>query len=121
MFERPLLLWLLAAAPLAAAPGVLALRNGGIAAGAGASLLRLLAFAVLVLALAGFQVRKVISARHVETVAVLDQSRSIAPDQRAWIDARLGELAHAMAPDDRFAVLGFGRNVRMLSAPGDPR
>lgn len=121
MFERPLLLWLLALAPLVAAPGILAIRNGRIAAGAGAMVLRLLAFMVLVLALAGFQVRKVISARHVETVAVLDQSRSIAPDQRQWIDSRVRELAGAMSPEDRFAALGFGRNVRLLSAPGDPR
>lgn len=121
MFERPLLLWLLAAAPLVAMPGLIAMRNGSIAAGASAAGLRLLALAALVLALAGFGIKGRAAARHVEAIALVDQSRSIAPDQEEWMRTKVRELAGAMGPGDQFAALGFGRDVRMLSAPGDPR
>ena len=42
MFDRPILLWLLALAPLAALPSILAMRAGMRAAGAASALLRVL-------------------------------------------------------------------------------
>ena len=53
MFERPELLWLLLAMPLAAAPGLMAMRAGRRAAGAGAAALRTSLFVLLVTLLAG--------------------------------------------------------------------
>jgi len=55
MFERPELLWLLLAAPLAALPGVAAARAGRWRAGIGAAVLRTAVFATLVALLAGLR------------------------------------------------------------------
>ena len=53
MFERPLILWLLAATPLMAIPGVIAMRAGRPFAGALSAVLRMGLFAALILMLAG--------------------------------------------------------------------
>src|SRR5262249_45891342 len=121
MFDRPILLWLLILLPLVVAPAAIAIRNRRFAAGISAGLLRSLAFVALVLALAGFGIRTRAAARRMETVALLDQSRSIAPDQQEWMRSRVRELARVMRPDDHLAVLGFGRDTRLLSPMGDPR
>jgi Ca-activated chloride channel family protein len=121
MFERPLLLWLLLATPLVALPALLAVRRGRVAAGLVAAALRVLAFAALVFALSGFGIPTRTASRQVETVALIDQSRSIAPDQQKWMRTNVRELARAGGPGGQLAVLGFGRDVRMLSAMGDPR
>ncbi len=121
MFERPILLWLLLATPLIATPGVLAMRGGKVWTGVAAATLRVLAFVALVFALSGFGIPTRTSARQVETVALIDQSRSIAPDQQNWMREKVRDLARASGPGDHLAVLGFGRDVRMLSPMGDPR
>jgi Ca-activated chloride channel family protein len=121
MFDRPILLWLLLLAPVVAMPALIALRRGRWLAGGTAALLRVLAFATLVFALAGLGIKTRAASRRVEVVALLDQSRSIAPDQRDWARAQARALAHAAASHDGLAVLGFGRDVRMLSPMGDPR
>ena len=121
MFDRPLLLWLLLATPLVALPGLIAMWRGRIAAGLSAAALRILVLVALVAALAGFGIPTRTASREVETVALIDQSRSIAPDQQAWMRERIRELAEASGARDHLAVLGFGRDVRMLSAMGDPR
>ncbi len=121
MFERPALLWLLAAAPLIALPGLLAIRGGHRLAGAGAAALRLLCFAALVLGLAGMELPGRGAAQGLSLVALLDESSSIAPDQRAWMIAQVNRLRRAMDSRDRLAVVGFGRDTRLLAPPDDPR
>ncbi len=121
MFERPLLLWLLLATPLVALPALLAVRRGKVATGLIAAVLRVSAFVALVFALSGFGIPTRAASHRVETVALIDQSRSLAPDQESWMRARVRELARAGGPGGQLAVLGFGRDVRMLSAMGDPR
>jgi len=121
MFERPFLLLLLLAAPLVAMPGLSAMRQGRLAAGLAAAVLRVLAFAALVFALSGFGIPTQMASREVETVALIDQSRSIAPDQLRWMREQVQDLARASSPNDRLAVLGFGREVRMLAPMNDPR
>ncbi len=97
------------------------MRRGKVWAGLGAAALRMLAFAALVFALSGFGIPTRTASRQVETVALIDQSRSIAPDQLNWMRARVSELARAGSPGDRLAVLAFGREVHLLSPMGDPR
>jgi Ca-activated chloride channel homolog len=121
MFERPVILWLLLAAPLVVLPGLIAARRGKVWIGGAAAALRLAAFVALVLALSGFGIPTRTASRRVETIALVDQSRSIAPDQESWMRAQVFALAHASRPSDHLAILGFGRDVRMLSSMGDPR
>lgn len=121
MFERPEYLWLLAAAPLAAAPGILTMRSGKRVAGAVSILLRLGAFAALVIALAGAQRPITIGARRMSVVVALDQSASIAPDQAAWMLRQVAALRAAMDARDRLGVIGFGRDARLLTPLADPR
>ena len=121
MFEHPNLLWLLLAIPLVAMPALMVVRRGKIVAGSIAAILRVLAFVALVFAIAGFGIRSRAASRRVEAVALIDQSRSIAPDQLKWMRQRVRELARAASPNDRLAILGFGRDVRLLAPMGDPR
>jgi Mg-chelatase subunit ChlD len=121
MFERPLLLWLLAAAPLVALPGVLAMRTGRPWAGALSAVLRVGVFAALVLMLAGMQLPYRAAAHRMTLVAAIDQSQSIAPDQRQWMRREVTAIGHAMDPRDRLAVIGFGRDAQLLAPLGDPR
>ena len=51
MFERPLLLWLLIAAPLVAAPGLIAMRRDQWFGAAASNALRLVCFVALVMML----------------------------------------------------------------------
>jgi hypothetical protein len=95
MFERPILLFLLLGAPLVALPGIIAMRGGRVWAGLGATMLRLLAFVALVFALSGFGIPTRMASRQVETVALIDQSRSIAPDQLNWMRVKVDDLARA--------------------------
>jgi Mg-chelatase subunit ChlD len=121
MFERPQLLWLLMLTPLVAAPGLIAIGRGRRLAGALEALIRGLAFGAAVLLIAGLQIPIRIGADRVAVVVLIDESRSIAPDQGAWMQKRVGELARAMNPADRLAVIGFGRETRLLAPLGDPR
>jgi len=121
MFERPLLLLLLVAAPLAAAAGLTAARGGKLWAGTTSAALRVGALVALVFVLAGFGMRARIPATRVEVVALVDDSLSIAPDQRDWMRTRVRALARHMGSRDRLGVLSFGRDVRMRAPLGDPR
>lgn len=121
MFERPLLLWLLIAAPLLVAPGLIAARNGKIAAGVGASALRLASFVALVFVLAGFGFNSKTAAKRVEVIALVDESRSIAPDQAVWMRREVRDVASALSPRDRLGIVVFGRDPRLASPLGDPR
>ena len=121
MFDRPDLLWLLVLVPLAASPGILAMRDGMRLAGAAAATLRALCVVALVAMLAGLRIPGRIAARSVAVVAVLDESRSVSPDQQDWMRGRIGQLKSAMAPTDQLGVIGFGRDARLLAPPTDPR
>src|SRR3989442_1414786 len=111
MFERPLLLWLLAIAPLVALPGVLALRAGRPLAGALSAVLRIGVVAALILMLAGARLPFKAAAHRMTVVVAMDQSQSIAPDQRQWMLQRISAIRRAMDPRDRLAVIGFGRDA----------
>jgi Mg-chelatase subunit ChlD len=121
MFERPILLWLLLAAPLIAAPGLLAFRTGKRLGPALAALMRLGCLAALVLMLAGLRIPFRAGARRMAMVVAIDESRSIAPDQLAWMKRQVTRIRQAMSPGDRFAVVGFGRDARLITPLGDPR
>jgi Mg-chelatase subunit ChlD/uncharacterized membrane protein len=122
MFERPIVLWLLLASPLVVAPGVLAAVRGSKAFAAAISTTsRLAAFTALVLMLAGLRIPVRAAARRMAMVIAVDQSRSIAPDQAAWMQERISEIRHHISTLDRVAVIGFGRDAGLLAALQDPR
>src|SRR5260370_1883825 len=121
MFDRPTLLWLFVLAPVAATPGILAMRSGLRLAGASSAVLRMLCVVALVAMLAGLRIPGRIAAKSVAVVAVLDQSRSMSPDQQDWMRRRVEELKGAMAPTDQLGVVGFGRDARLLAPLADPR
>jgi Ca-activated chloride channel homolog len=121
MFERPLLLWLLAIAPLVAFPGVLAIRAGRPVAGALSAVLRIGVFAALILALAGARLPYQAAAHRMAVVVAMDQSQSIAHDQRQWMLQRIAAIRRAMDPRDRLAVIGFGRDAQLIAPLGNPR
>ena len=118
MFERPFLLWLLMLVPLAAAPQLLGWRSTRRFANFAGALLRMACFAVLVAIMAGPLIPAKDRARGLAVVALMDQSRSIAPDQRLWMSNQVDKLRRMMGPQDRLAVVAFGRNAQ-LSAPLD--
>jgi Mg-chelatase subunit ChlD/uncharacterized membrane protein len=121
MFERPELLWLLLAAPLAAIPGVMAMRAGRWAAGGAAAALRLGLIVALVAMLAGLRLPLRMPARRMAVVVAMDASRSLAPDQLQWMRHKVAALRAAMDPRDQLAVIEFGRSTRLVSPLGDPR
>ncbi|HEX4210936.1 MAG TPA: VWA domain-containing protein, partial [Candidatus Binataceae bacterium] len=121
MFEHPAMLWLLAAAPIVAAPSILAMTAGRRWAGALSTLLRLGLFATLVLMIAGLQLPIQSAAQRMAVVVALDQSSSIAPEQRHWMSDRLAAIRARMNPQDRLAVIGFGRDAQLIKPLGDPR
>jgi len=122
MFERPILLWLLLASPLVAAPGVLAVVRGSrVSAAAISTAARLATFAALILMLAGLRIPVRSAARRMAMVIAVDQSRSIAPDQAVWMQARIAEIRHRVNTLDRVAVIGFGRDASLLAPLQDPR
>src|SRR5271163_2806075 len=121
MFDRPHLLWLLVLVPLAAAPGILAMRGGTRLAGAAAATLRALCVVALVAMLAGLRVPGRIAAQSVAVVAALDESRSVSPDQQEWMRHQVEQLKFAMAPSDQLGIVGFGRDARLLAPLSDPR
>jgi len=121
MFDRPVVLWLLALAPLVAMPPLAAIRSGSRLAGAISLALRLGCLAAFVALLAGLRITGTMAARRVELVALLDQSRSIASDQRAWTRRRTAQIVSAMDANDRVAIIGFGRDARLGAPLSDPR
>jgi Mg-chelatase subunit ChlD len=121
MFDRPLLLWLLVLVPIAATPGILAMRSGLRWAGAASATLRALCVVGLVAMLAGLRIPGRIAAQSVAVVAVMDESRSVSPDQQDWMRGQIEQLKSAMAPSDQLGIVGFGRDARLLAPLTDPR
>src|ERR1700719_441812 len=121
MFDRPHLLWLLVLVPIAAMPGILAMRAGLRMAGAASATLRALCVVALVAMLAGLRIPGRIAAQSVAVVAVMDESRSVSPDQQDWMRGRIEQMKSAMAPSDQLGIVGFGRDARLLAPLTDPR
>jgi Ca-activated chloride channel homolog len=121
MFDRPALLWLLVLVPVAATPGILAMRSGLRWAGAASATLRALCVLALVAMLAGLRIPGHIAAQSVAVVAVMDESGSVSPDQQDWMRGQIERLKSAMAPTDHLGVVGFGRDARLLAPLTDPR
>src|SRR5579863_8769908 len=121
MFDRPLMLLLLLALPLVVAPALFAIRAGERMAGAISAALRFTVFVALVMMLAGLSIPVQSAARHMALVVAVDQSRSIAPDQRAAMMAEINQLRRAMDLRDRIAVVGFGRDARLIAPLTHPR
>src|SRR5882757_2301147 len=121
MFDRPQLLWLLVLVPIAAAPGILAMRGGLRFAGVTTAVLRALCVIGLVAMLAGLRIPGRIAAQGVAVVAVMDDSRSVSPDQQDWMRGRIEQLKTTMAPTDQLGIVGFGRDARLLAPLTDPR
>ena len=82
MFDRPHLLWLLVLVPLAAAPGILAMRGGTRLAGAAAATLRALCVVALVAMLAGLRIPGRIAAQSVAVVAASTNRARCRPTSR---------------------------------------
>ena len=101
--------------PIAATPGILAMRAGMRWAGAASATLRALCVVALVAMLAGLRVPGHIAAQSVAVVAVMDESRSVSPDQQEWMRGRIEQLKSAMAPTDQLGIVGFGRDARLLA------
>jgi Mg-chelatase subunit ChlD/uncharacterized membrane protein len=121
MFDRPLMLWLLLASPLVIAPGAWQIVRGGKRlAGAIWAAARLVTFGTLVLMLAGLRLPVRAAARRMALVVAVDHSRSIAPDQEAWMRDRVAEIARHLGVLDQMAVLGFGRDAGLLEPLQDP-
>src|ERR1700683_1644105 len=106
MFDRPHLLWLLVLVPLAATPGILAMRTGARLAGAASATLRAVCVVALGAMLAGLRIPGRIAAQSVTVVAALDESRSVSPDQQAWMRTQIEKLKSAMAPADQLGIVG---------------
>src|SRR5260370_40534620 len=101
MFERPELLYLLLAMPLAVAPGLMAVRAGRRAAGAGAAALRASLFVILVALLAGLRLPLKTPAQRVPVVVAMDASHSIAAHQFHGMRQHRDPFALGMRPRDR--------------------
>jgi Mg-chelatase subunit ChlD len=121
MFDRPVLLYLLLLVPIAALPGVLAMRAGMRLAGAAAGTLRAACAVALIAMLAGLRLPGRIAAHRVAVVAALDESRSVSPDQQRWMRGEVARLKSAMGPNDQLGIIGFGRDARLLAPLTDPR
>ena len=121
MFDRPHLLWMLVLVPVAVAPGMLAMRSRMRLAGAAAAALRALCVVAIVAILAGMRIPGRIAAQSVALVVAMDESRSVTPDQQAWMRAQVEQLKSAMAPIGQIGVVGFGRDARLLAPLADPR
>ncbi|MGO9450322.1 MAG: VWA domain-containing protein [Candidatus Binataceae bacterium] len=121
MFDHPVALWLLLAAPIVAYPAIVPIFRGSRAAGAASLVLRLALFVVLVAVVAGVRIKGTGAARGVEVVALIDESRSIARDQGDWMFDQLHRVARAMSPQDRLGVIGFGRDAQLGAPLSDPR
>src|ERR1700722_12548831 len=103
MFERPLILWLLAALPLMAIRGVMAMRAGRPFAGALCALLRMGLYAALILLIAGARLPLDSAARRMSVVVAMDQSESIANDQRDWMMQQRGARRRGTERPDRIS------------------
>jgi len=90
------------------------------AAGRVAAILRSLAYAAVVLALAGLALTTRMPSEHLSVVAAIDASPSIDAAGRDWSRQYIDTLQAALAPGDELAILAFGGDVDVLRAPAPP-
>ncbi|GAB4539312.1 MAG: VWA domain-containing protein [Anaerolineae bacterium] len=108
-FIYPQALWLLLLLPLAVGLALAGRRRPTRARFWGGLILRAALLALLVLALAGIQVRR--RADSLTAVFLLDASDSLPAEERARGEALMREAIQAMPPGDRAAVLVFGQDA----------
>ena len=81
---------------------------------------RLLAFTLLVLALAGVALSTRLPTDRLSLVAAVDQSESIDVDGRRWEQHYLDQVAGALAPGDELGIVAFGKDARVVRPPQAP-
>lgn len=127
-FDNPLFLLLLVCLPFLWAIGVLAQVSGGRRWGWEALrvlgsdtrilitlVLRMLLLIALILSLSGMRIVRAVSATTV--VFLIDGSDSVSPQQRAWAMQYINASLAAQRPDDRAAVVVFGRHALVERVP----
>jgi Ca-activated chloride channel homolog len=85
-----------------------------------ATALRAVAYLSAVAALAGIAIVETQREDRLTVVALRDESASISPNERRWMNDWFGQLVDSMWPDDQFALLAFGREPRLVAGPGNP-
>ncbi|MBI4514733.1 MAG: VWA domain-containing protein [Deltaproteobacteria bacterium] len=85
-----------------------------------ATALRIAAFSLLVLALAGLALTARLPSERLSVVAAVDVSASIDEQGRQWAARYLSELAAALAPSDELAVVAFAREAEVVRPPAPP-
>jgi uncharacterized membrane protein len=116
-FIYPNALWLLLLLPLTAGLVLLSKRRTTRARLWGGLVLRLGVLALIVLALAGMQLRR--QADMLTAVFVLDASDSVSPEEQARGEAFIRQAIQSMPAGDQAAVVVFGRDalVERLASP----
>jgi Mg-chelatase subunit ChlD len=116
-FIYPTALWLLLLLPLTAGLALLSKRRTTRARSWGGLVLRLVLLALIVLALAGMQLRR--QADMLTAVFVLDASDSVSAEEQARGEAFIRRAIQSMPAGDQAAVVVFGRDalVERLASP----
>jgi uncharacterized membrane protein len=79
---------------------------------------RLVAFCLVVLALAGLRLSTRLPDDRLSLIALLDVSQSIDQEGRAWQEDYLERAAAALAPGDEIGIVKFGHNAAVVQPPG---
>jgi secreted protein with Ig-like and vWFA domain len=86
-----------------------------------AALLRTLAAALLVAALAGLSTQTILSEHKLALVAATDLSDSISNEGRSWTQEYLRRLINTLEPTDEFSILAFAGEAALTVPPGAPQ
>jgi Mg-chelatase subunit ChlD len=82
--------------------------------------LRVAAFTLLVVVLAGVTLSARLPSDRLSLVAAVDVSQSVDADGRKWEAHYLDEIASALAPGDELAVVAFAKDAAVVRPPGPP-
>jgi len=82
--------------------------------------MRISAFALLVLALAGVALSARLPSDRLSLIAAVDVSQSIDTEGRRWEQQYLDQVAAALAPGDELGVVAFGKDAAVVRPPGAP-
>ncbi len=83
-----------------------------------ALLLRTIAAALVIAALAGLSTQTTLPEHKLALVAAVDVSDSIAAEGRTWMKEYMDRLVTALGPDDEFSALSFAADTTLLIPPG---
>jgi Ca-activated chloride channel homolog len=83
-------------------------------------MLRVTAFVLLVLALAGMTLTAQLPNDRLSLIAVVDVSESIDSEGRRWEQRYLDQVAASLAPGDELGVVEFGKGAKVIRPPGVP-